>query len=56
MPSLIGYSRSDVLALATLLNLKVELEGNGVVYEQSIKKDDLIDNQATISVKLKNPE
>ncbi len=56
MPSLIGYSRSDVLALATLLNLNVSIEGNGVVYEQSIKKDELLDSKATIQVKLKNPE
>ena len=52
MPSLIGYSRSEVLALASLLNVKVEIEGNGLVVEQSIEKDDLLSNKATIKVKL----
>lgn len=54
MPSLIGYSRSEVVALANMLKWKVKISGNGFVKEQSIKKDELVDNKTTIEVSLSN--
>ncbi len=53
MPSLIGYSRLQVLSLMNLLNMKVEIEGNGIVSYQSIVEGAVINTNDTLKITLK---
>lgn len=45
MPNIVGWSRSDVIALCDLLNVEYEITGNGFVTNQSIKKGTLVTDQ-----------
>ena len=47
------YSKSEVIVLQKLLNIKVEFSGTGYVYEQSIKAGDKFKPGETIKVRLK---
>lgn len=53
MPDIIGWSQRDVLQLADLLELKVEIMGSGYVVKQSIKKDKPIKKHDYLGVELK---
>lgn len=53
MPNIIGYSKSEVIILQKLLNIKVEFSGTGYVYEQSIKPGDKFKSGETVKVRLK---
>lgn len=48
MPSIIGWARSDVVALANLLNIEYEINGTGFVTNQNISSNSLINNQKLI--------
>lgn len=50
MPNIKSWSRLEVMNLASLLNLKLEVEGNGYVKEQSIPKNDIIKEKDTLKV------
>ena len=51
-----GWTRKDLLSYAYLANLNFEIEGSGVVYEQSVEANTTIHPKDTISFKLKNIE
>lgn len=53
MPNVVGYSKSEVVILQKLLNIKVEFSGTGYVYEQSIKPGDKFKSGETVKVRLK---
>lgn len=53
MPDLQGWSKRDVIELADLLDLEIELDGLGYVKKQSIKVDAKIKKGQKLSVKLK---
>lgn len=53
MPSLIGYSSKEVIAVANLLNINYELNGYGYVYSQEPKKNTLISDDTVIKANLK---
>src|SRR5699024_3097662 len=53
MPDIIGWSQRDVLQLADLLELKVEIMGSGYVVKQSIKKDKPIKKHDDAAVEIK---
>lgn len=55
MPSIIGWSHRDVLALASLLDLKVETSGAGYVTKQSINEGKKVDGKMTLKVELTSP-
>jgi len=55
MPDIIGWSQRDVLQLADLLELKVEIMGSGFVVKQSIKKDKPIKKHDYLGIELKVP-
>lgn len=55
MPDLTGYSRIDVKAITSLLNLGLKTKGNGYVVNQSIKKDELLSEEKIIEVEFKLP-
>lgn len=54
LPNFKGYSKSEMLLVSKLLNIRVKLEGEGYVYEQSIEAGSKIDFKKEIIVKLKN--
>jgi penicillin-binding protein 2B len=51
MPSIKGWSKSDVNVLANLLNFKVESEGYGYVTETNIEEGTSIEENMTLKVK-----
>ena len=51
MPSLIGYSRIEAIALLDLIGVDYELDGYGVVTEQSIAPDSIIDGIVKLTLK-----
>ena len=53
MPNIIGYSKKEFATLNSFLNLKVETEGNGYIYEQSIPRDTVLTNESILQVKYK---
>ena len=53
MPDLTGFSRSDVLILASLLNFQYEMDGYGYVVSQSIPPETII-TEDVIQIKLEN--
>lgn len=53
MPDLTGWSRSNVAALANLLNIKVSFQGSGYVKSQSLAANKSLTNQKNIVVQLK---
>ena len=48
MPSMIGWSRKEVEAFASMANVKVEFNGLGVVEKQSIEKGTVLNSNDTI--------
>lgn len=52
MPSVIGWSRSDAIALMKLLNVPYEIDGYGYVVNQSIAKGTIITNDLSMNVTL----
>lgn len=52
MPNIKGWSERDVLSLASLLELDVEIKGSGFVTKQSIKKDTKIKDNMKLEVTL----
>ena len=52
MIDLTGYSKKEVVNILQLLDVQYEIEGTGYVYEQSILKDEVVNDK--IIVKLKN--
>ena len=55
MPDLTGYSKSEVITLANILNLALKTKGNGYAINQSIKKDELLSEEKIIEVEFKLP-
>ncbi|MFV0249579.1 MAG: penicillin-binding protein [Bacilli bacterium] len=54
LPSLIGWSRSEVINLFDLLNIKYNIEGYGYVTNQSIDTNTVINKETEITVKLED--
>ena len=52
MPNIIGWSRSDAVALFKLLNIKYEIEGYGFVIGQSISALSPISDDTSIKIVL----
>ena len=55
MPNLEGYGKIDVKVLASILNIGLELTGNGYAVNQSIKKDEEIKDDMILEVEFKLP-
>ena len=55
MPNIIGYSKSEILALCNLLDLEVVINGNGYAIGQSIAKDEELKKDSILEVELKLP-
>ena len=55
MPDIIGYSLTEVKTLASLLNLDIKIKGNGYAISQSIKKDEILNEQKILEVEFKLP-
>lgn len=53
MVDLTGYSKADVLKLTSLLNLKVNIKGEGYVYKQSIAVGTALNSGHSLTVYLK---
>lgn len=53
MPDLSGWSKNDVIKLASMLNINVKYTGNGFVSDQSISKGSPIRSGTTMTVNLK---
>ncbi|TLQ05005.1 penicillin-binding protein [Pediococcus stilesii] len=53
MPDLSGWSKNDVIKLASMLNINVKYTGNGFVSDQSISKGSPIRSDTTMTVNLK---
>ena len=52
MPNIKGWSRSDVLVFAKMINLNVNFEGYGYVKSYDIKNDSVIDVTKTLNIVL----
>ena len=52
MPNIIGYSESEVNTIAKLMNIKITIEGNGYVVNQSIAENEVINQESILNVKL----
>lgn len=55
MPDLIGWSARDVLQLAELLDLELEMDGSGFVVSQSIDSGERIKGKETLNATLSPP-
>lgn len=56
MPNVEGWSSRDILQLANLLELDINIEGNGFVVSQSIEEKKPIKKGDQLTIKLKKPE
>ncbi|MFD2133031.1 penicillin-binding protein [Pseudogracilibacillus auburnensis] len=52
MPNVKGWSGRDILSLADMLEIEVEVKGNGFVKKQSIKEGTKLDKNMKLSVEL----
>lgn len=52
IPSIIGWSRSDIIALMKLLNIPYEIDGYGYAVNQSIAKGTIITSDLSMNVTL----
>lgn len=52
MPSIIGWSRSDIITLMKLLNIPYEIDGYGYAVNQSIAKGTIITSDLSMNVTL----
>ena len=55
LPNLVGYTRKEIMELWSISGISFKIDGYGVVYEQSIKKGEVVDKKSVIEVKLKDP-
>ena len=55
MPNLTGWSKRELLELEKLLDITIEIKGDGFVTSQSIKIDEKINKQTKLTVKLGKP-
>ncbi len=53
MPSMIGWSRKEAEAFASMAGVKIEYDGVGIIYEQSVSKGKTLKQDQTITVKAK---
>ena len=56
MPSFIDLSYKEASKLCEMLNVKCEIEGNGYVYLQSVNEGEIITNETSIKLELKEKE
>ncbi|WP_430786118.1 penicillin-binding protein [Virgibacillus flavescens] len=56
MPNISGWSMREVYKMADLVDLKIEIMGNGYVVKQSIKKGTVLKTGDYLGVELKLPE
>ena len=54
LPNFNNWTRKEIINYATLANLKIKIEGNGVAYEQSISAESIVDSNMEIVVKMKD--
>ena len=54
MPNMIGWSRSDVLNYFNLVGVKVNINGDGFVKSQSVKKNTSINKDMEVTIELKD--
>ena len=54
MIDLTGYSYKEVINILKLMGINYSIEGSGYVYEQSISVDDVINDDDTLVIKLKD--
>ena len=55
MPDLTGYGKIEVKTIANMLNLGLNMKGNGYTINQSIKKDTVLDEEKILEVEFKLP-
>ena len=53
MPSMIGWSRKDAEAFASLAGVEIEVNGIGSIYEQSVSKGTILNSKVKIKVSAK---
>lgn len=56
MPDVKGWSKRDVLQLATLLNIELNDSGTGYATTQSLKEGEKINDQSILKVEFKTPK
>ena len=56
VPNMKGWSERDVLSLADLLDIKIDVKGNGYVTKQSVDKGKKIKKDTTLEVQLNVPK
>ncbi len=56
LPSLTGWSLRDILLLSNLTKMKVNVDGNGYVYHQSIPAGSAFKEEDSLIVKLESPQ
>ena len=56
MPDISGWSSADVQQLANKLNLKLKEKGSGYVSKQSIKANDKVTKDQTLTVTYKTQQ
>ena len=54
MPNMTNWSKKDVIEFFELAKIKYNIEGNGYVYEQSIKENEILTNDLEVNIKLKD--
>ena len=52
MPNVIGYSKNEIVTLCDLLNVKYVINGNGYVKSQSVKVDEIVNNETSLEINL----
>lgn len=56
MPDMTGWSSRDVMKLANFLDLKLKISGNGYAVSQNIPKNQTVQKNDVLNVKLQSPE
>ncbi|MCM3594410.1 penicillin-binding protein [Metabacillus idriensis] len=56
MPDLKGWSSRDVMKLANFLDLNLKINGNGYVVSQNLSKNETVNENDQLIVKLESPE
>lgn len=54
MPNMTNWSKKDVIEFFELAKIKYNIDGNGYVYEQSIKENEILTNELEVNIKLKD--
>src|SRR5699024_4059699 len=55
MPDLAGWSKREILELENLLDIPIEINGDGFVTDQNIEVDEKINKKTKITVQLEKP-